>query len=84
MALNLQHQTLAEFGTRLRERFRNSTKEEAAYLAHRIIKFVQAGDITDAQVRNAFGLTVPQYDALKIRLIALRDHWQAIQDAQGE
>lgn len=84
MALGLQHQTLSEFGVRLRQRFLLASKDEAARLAHKIIVYVNRGDFTDTQVRNAFGLTVNQYNTLKAKLIALNDHWLAIQDAAGE
>ena len=84
MALGLQHQTLAEFGARLRERYRNASKDEAARIAHKIIVYINRGDITDTQVRNAFGLTQTQYNTLKAKLIALNDHWLAMQEASGE
>ena len=84
MALSLRHQTAAQFAARLRERFRSAEREEAARLATWIIERIAAGDITDAQVRTAFGLSAAQYSALKTRLQTLRDHWAAVRAAKGE
>lgn len=79
-----QHQTAAQFAARFRERYRAASKEEAARLATWIIDRITAAQITDAQVRNAFGLTVTQYNALKTRWTNLRTQWLAINAAAGE
>lgn len=84
MALNLRHQTAAQFAARLRERYRNASREEAARIATWILNRIEAGDLTDAQVRNAFGLTVTQYNAMKTRMTNLRTAYQAVQAAAGE
>lgn len=84
MALSLRYQTAAQFAARLRARYREATKEEAARIATRILDWIDAGDVTDAQVRNAFGLTTQQYTALKTRMTALRDAYRAVQAAAGE
>lgn len=84
MALNLQFQTTAQFAARLRERYRSASREEAARIATWILNRIDAGDITDAQVRNAFGLTVTQYANLKTRMTNLRTAYQAVQAAAGE
>lgn len=84
MALRLRYQTAAQFAARLRARYREATREEAARIATRILDWIDAGDITDAQVRTAFGLTAQQYTALKTRMTALRDAYRAVQAAAGE
>ena len=84
MALNLKHQTAAQFAARLRERYRNASREECARIATWILNRIEAGDITDAQVRTAFGLTVTQYNNLKTRMTNLRTNWLAVQAAAGE
>lgn len=84
MALNLRFQTAAQFAARLRERYRSASREEAARIATWILNRIDAGDITDVQVRNAFGLTVTQYNALKTRMGNLRTAYQAMQAAAGE
>jgi hypothetical protein len=48
------------------------------------LNHIAAGDFTDAQVRNAFGLTTQQYTNLKTRMQALSTNWSAVQAAQGE
>ena len=84
MALNLKHQTAAEFAARLRERYRSASREDASRIATWILNRIEAGDITDAQVRTAFGLNVTQYNQMKTRMTNLRTAWLAVQAAQGE
>jgi len=68
MALLLKHQTAAQFIARFREAYRNSDRERVIQLARFVISRIQAGDITDAQVRNAFGLNTTQWNALKTKM----------------
>lgn len=83
--LSLHHQTAAQFVARLRERYRGASREELARLAWWIIERVNAGDITDLQVRNAFGLTSAQYTTFKSnKLIPAHDAWALVLAAQGE
>ena len=85
MALTLHHQTAAQFAARLRKRFRNAEREECARIAHWIMRRIAVGDVTESQVRNAFGLTTQRWNTLKAnKLEPLRDAWAAIKDAQGE
>lgn len=84
MALNLQHQTGAQFLSRLREAFRGAGKERCAKLAKFILDRIEAGDVTETQVRNAFGLTVTQWNTLKTKLTNLRNSYNLIQAAEGE
>lgn len=85
MAINLKHQTAAQFAARLRERWKGSTREECARIAWWILERIAAGDFTETQVRNAFGLTVTQWNTLKTNKITpLRDAWAAVRAARGE
>lgn len=79
-----QYQTGAEFAGRLRERYRVATQETAARLAAWLLGRIEAGQLTDLQVRNAFGLTAPQYTAMKTRMTTLRVSWAALRAAVGE
>ncbi len=84
MALNRRYQTAAQFAARLRERYRSASREECARIATWILNRIEAGDITDAQVRNAFGLTAGQYTTLKSKMTSLRTNWLGVQSAAGE
>lgn len=85
MALVLQHQTAAQFVARFRERYRSSSGAECARLAAWLYDRYAAGDVTQAQIRNAFGLdTTPRWQAFVAKVQALRDQWLAVQTAQGE
>ena len=84
MALDLKHQTPAQFVARFRAAYRNANKDKAARMAAWLYDSVQAGDITAAQIRTAFGFTAAQFTAFQTRILALRDHYNAIQQAAGE
>lgn len=79
MALSLQHQTGAQFLARLVQDWRGATREARARMAWRIVEMMNAGHITDNQLRNALGLTVVEYAPVKTKLTDLHDKWAAIQ-----
>jgi len=68
MALLLKQQTAAQFVARFREAYRNSDRERCIQLARFVISRIQAGDLTDTQVRNAFGLNTTQWNNLKTKM----------------
>ena len=84
MALLLKHQTAEQFIARLREAYRNSERERLVLIAKWLLARIQAGDVTDAQCRTAFGLNVTQWNALKTRMQTAVTAYNAIQAAQGE
>jgi hypothetical protein len=81
----LQHQTAAQFADKLRAEYRISTRQRVCYLAWWLIRRINAGDFTDVQVRNAFGMTTQQYTTFKTnKLVPFHDHWVAVLAAEGE
>jgi hypothetical protein len=84
VALNLKHQTAAQLAARFRDRFRFAKKEEAARMATWLLNRIDDGTFTDTQVRNAFGLTSPQYTSMKTRLEAMRSAYNSVAAAVGE
>lgn len=68
MALLLKHQTAQEFIARFREAYRNAERERVVQLARFLIAKVQAGDLTETQIRNAFGLNVSQWNTFKTKM----------------
>jgi hypothetical protein len=85
MALDLQHQTAAQFVTRFREAYRTADKDRCAKLASWLYDRWAAGDITTAQIRNAFNLdTQTKWDAFRVKISAMRDAWLSVQGAKGE
>ena len=80
----LVHQTGVQFAARFRALYKDSSKSECAKLATWILARITAGDFTDAQVRNAFGLTAGQWTTLKAKMTTLRDHYAAVEVAAGE
>jgi hypothetical protein len=78
------HLTGAQFAALVRALYRASEREALGRIAAWISNRIAAGDFTDAQLRSAFGMTVQQYNDFKARMIALRDHWLAVQAAVGE
>ena len=84
MAILLKHQTVEQFVSRFREAYRNAEKERVIQLAKFIISRIQAGDITDAQCRTAFGLNVTQWNNLKTKMQNWITASNSIQTAIGE
>jgi len=85
MALDLRHQTAAEFAARFWERVRQADKMEFSRLMYWLTRRLVAGDITDLQARtsfnNAFGrsLTGPQWTTLRsTRITPAHDRHAAI------
>lgn len=76
MAITLKHQTAAQFIVRFREAYRNADKERLARIA--------AGDITDTQARNAFGLTVQQWNDRKTQMATLVANFEVVETAKGD
>ena len=84
MALLLKHQTAAQFIARFREAYRNSDRERVIQLARFVISRIQAGDLTDTQVRNAFGLNMTQWNNLKTKMNSWITAENAVKAAVGE
>jgi hypothetical protein len=85
MALNLRHQTAAEFAARFWERVRAADKLEFCRLMYWLTRRLVAGDITDAQARNSFNtafnrsLNATQWTNLRnSRITPAHDRWAAI------
>ena len=77
-------QTAGEFLDRLRAFYRQATREQLARLARYVTRRIDDGSVTVAQLRNAFGLTTPQWTTLEAKMRALRAHWEAVDAAAGE
>lgn len=84
MALILKHQTPQAFIARVRQAYRDGDRARLVQIARFLIGRVQAGDVTDAQLRTAFGLNVTQWNALKSRMQALITADNAVKSAVGE
>lgn len=84
MPLILKHQSLDEFQTRLRERYRNASGDDAIQTAAYIVAAVQRGDLTDAALRSKWGLTAGQWAAAKVRMQNMVNARNAVRTAIGE
>lgn len=74
----------SDFVSPLREAYRSASKDECARLATLILNRIESGWVTDAQMRNGFGLTAGQWTTLKTKMTALRTNYLAVQAAAGE
>jgi hypothetical protein len=74
----LNYATIGQAGTLIRNRFKDARGLEAGRIAVWLLAR------TDAQLRNAFGMTQGQVDALKIRLQAAADKYNAAIAMTGE
>lgn len=80
----LTENTAAQFAARLREDFRSNRGERACYLAWWLLRRIAAGDVTDAQCRAAFGLTLTQWNNIKTNTLTPRsDTYAAIIAAEA-
>lgn len=84
MALILKHQTAEAFIQKVRAAYRDGDPTRLVQIARFLISRVQAGDITEAQCRTAFGLNVTQWTALKTRMQNLITADNAVKSAVGE
>lgn len=80
----LKYATLVQLGAVFRQRYQALSGLELAKLARWIIKRVQEGTFTDAQVRNFFNLTVTQYNALKTKWQTMKSEYDDLNTAVGE
>lgn len=84
MAIILKHQSPEQFIARVRAAYRDGQRETLVKIARFILARIQAGDITDAQCRTAFGLNVTQWNNLKTRMQNLVTAATAVESATGE
>ena len=84
MALSLRYATLAQLGAMFRIRFQKSKGAETARLSKWLLARIADATFTEAQVRNFFNLTVPQWTALKTKLETLVLNHDQVTAAQGE
>ena len=85
MALNLRHQSPAQFAARFWERAREADKQEFSRLMYWLTRRLVAGDLTDLQARNSFNtafgrsLTAQQWTTLRAnRITPAHDRYAAI------
>jgi hypothetical protein len=83
MALILKHQTVEAFVARVRAAYREGDSETLVKVARFLIARIQAGDLTDAQVRTAFGLNTTQWNNLKTQMQALINADNTVKSAVG-
>ena len=79
----LQYQTADEFATAIRIKYKNANGIEAAQIAKAILDAINSGQVTDAQVQNAFGLTQAQYTNNKAKLQTVMDDYDAVIAVMG-
>jgi len=84
MALALKHQTKAQLRNRLRLEYRNAEGERLAKIAHRILRLIEEGDFTDAQIQAEFGKDDARYVVFKARLTKLRESLLDLRAAKGD
>lgn len=90
MALNLRHQSAAQFAARFWERVRVADKSEFSRLMWWLTRRLVAGDITDAQARNSFNaafgrsLTAQQWTTLRANRITPAHDRYAAMLAEGD
>lgn len=84
MAMLLKHQTVEQFVARVRAAYRDGDSARVIAVARFLIARIQAGDLTDAQCRTAFGLNNTQWNNLKTKMQNYITADNAAKTAAGE
>lgn len=84
MAILLKHQTVEAFVARVRAAYRDGNTDTLLKVARFLTARIQAGDITTAQVRTAFGLNASQWTTLRDKMLALIAADNTVKSAVGE
>lgn len=80
----LKHQTQAQFIKRLRDEFRGAEGERAVQLGKYLLDALVQGDISDAEMRGAFGKTPAQWAAFRTTLQNRVNSRDAVRAVRGE
>ena len=83
MAFSPRHQTKVQYLRRLRERYRGAAKMDACRLANRMLRHLSDGDVTLAQMQNAWNMTAQEWTAKAVNLQARSDKWLAYKAAEN-
>lgn len=84
MALVLKYATLTQLGNAFRERYKDSTGWETFRLATWLVNRIDDGTFTIQQVRNFFGLSVPEANALYAKWQDWKAKFDEMNGAIGE
>ena len=84
MPIDLKHANKSQLLAALRERYAASTGAETLRLAAKIKTHMDAGDITDADMRGAFGLSVAGWATAKSRITSHASTHATTKSARGE
>lgn len=75
MAFNPTHQNKVQYLVRLRNRYRAAIKMEACRLANRILQHLADGDVTQAQMLNAWNMTAQEWVVKAAQLQTRANKW---------
>lgn len=84
MAIILKHQTVEAFVARVRAAYREGNPDALVKIARFLIARVQSGDVTESQIKTAFGLNQTQWNTLKAKMQNLITADNAVKSAVGE
>jgi len=77
-------QTIDEFLSRLRGFFGNARSTQACRIALWVVKRLQDGTVTPAQLRTAFNLNVARWNTLQTKMQTISDALLTVEEAEGE
>lgn len=83
MAFNPRHQTKLQYLRRLRERYRAAQGREACRLAARMLKHLADGDVSLAQMQNAWNMTAPEWTVKAALLQVKAARWASFRAAES-
>jgi len=80
----MNHATNTELAAFVRAEYLGSSAQRTARVARRLLEWVTNGRFTELQIRNAFSLTLTQWNTLKAKMQALIADEDAVMAAAGE
>jgi hypothetical protein len=83
MALILNHQTKVQYLKRLRDRYKEAVKIEACRLAYKMLRHLSDGDVSQANMLNAWNMTADEWAVKAVKLQARADKWAAYKAAEN-
>ena len=83
MAFNPKHQTKVQYLVRLRQAYRDAKGKAACFYAWRMLKHLSDGDVTLAQMQNAWNMTPTEWTAKAALRQVKADKWTALLNADS-
>jgi len=83
-SVSIEYASKTEIAAYFRIRYRDGPPDEVVRIARWIRRRIASGEFTVTQVRNAFGLTLTQWNTLAAKMAVMADALDVVEAAKGE